>query len=62
MSLIKSHLLLEVVGLGTGLNFVIIFFFGLFEGFLQAFVFTMLSLTYLSIAVAHEEQAQGAST
>lgn len=56
MALIKRNLILELVGLGTGLNFLILFFFGLFEGFLQAFVFTMLSLTYLSIAIAHEEE------
>ena len=62
MNLIKRYVILEIVGLGMGLNFVILFFFGLFEGFLQAFVFTMLSLTYLSIAIAHEEQADGAST
>jgi F0F1-type ATP synthase membrane subunit a len=36
----------------------IIFFFGLFEGFLQAFVFTMLSLTYLSLAVQHESETE----
>lgn len=60
-TLIKRHVLLELVGLATGLNFVIVFFFGLFEGFLQAFVFTMLSLTYLSIAIAHDEQAEGTS-
>ncbi len=60
--LIRSHLILQIVGLGLGLNFVILFFFGLFEGFLQAFVFTMLSLTYLSIAITQEEQGHGAST
>ena len=39
---------LELVGL-LGPNFVIIGFFTLFEGILQAFVFSMLTLTYLSI-------------
>jgi F-type H+-transporting ATPase subunit a len=56
MALIKRSLIFELIGLGLGLNFLILFFFGLFEGFLQAFVFTMLSLTYLSIAIAHEEE------
>jgi F-type H+-transporting ATPase subunit a len=56
MTLIKRNIIFELIGLGSGLNFVIIFFFCLFEGFLQAFVFTMLSLTYLSIAIAHDEQ------
>lgn len=41
----------EVFGILTGANFLVIGFFGLFEGFIQAFVFAMLSLTYLSIAV-----------
>jgi F-type H+-transporting ATPase subunit a len=35
-------------------NTVITIFFTIFEGFLQAFVFTILSLTYLSIAVKNE--------
>lgn len=52
---ISQSVIMQIVGLAIGLNFLIIFFFGLFEGFLQAFVFTMLSLTYLSLAVAHEE-------
>lgn len=60
LDIIKSHALLEVVGL-CGFNFIILFFFVLFEGYLQAFVFTMLSLTYLSIAIAHEEQSHGAA-
>jgi len=53
--IIAGSVLWETLGLFTGLNFVILFFFGLFEGFLQAFVFAMLSLTYLSIAVQTEE-------
>jgi F-type H+-transporting ATPase subunit a len=43
----------QIAGLCTA-NMVMYFFFGLFEGFLQAFVFTMLTITYLSIAVHHE--------
>jgi F0F1-type ATP synthase membrane subunit a len=39
----------------TGINFVIKGFFGVFEGFLQAFVFTMLTITYLSMAVQTDE-------
>ena len=33
----------------TGLNIIVALFFGLFEAFIQAFVFTVLSLTYLSM-------------
>jgi len=53
--IIAGSVIWETLGLFTGLNFVILFFFGLFEGFLQAFVFAMLSLTYLSIAIQTEE-------
>ncbi len=34
---------------------VLMFFFGLFVGTIQAFVFAMLSLTYISVALAQEE-------
>ena len=36
---------------GTAINLIIVLFFGLFEGFIQAFVFSMLALTYLSTAI-----------
>jgi len=53
---IQTSPLLQTIGLFTGLNFLILMFFVMFEGFLQAFVFTMLSATYLSIAVQKEEK------
>jgi len=53
--MIEGSVIWETLGLFSGLNFVILFFFGLFEGLLQAFVFAMLSLTYLSIALQKEE-------
>lgn len=40
---------------GLGLNIIMVGFFILFEGFLQAFVFTMLTMTYLAIALSHED-------
>ena len=45
----------QLFGLASGINLVILVFFGIFEGFLQAFVFSMLSITYISISVSHEE-------
>lgn len=51
-SSISGSIILETLGIGPGL--VITAFFGLFEGFLQAFVFSMLALTYLSIALYGE--------
>ncbi len=60
-SAIQGSIVLETLGIISGLNLVIVLFFALFEGFLQAFVFTMLTLTYLSIAIygeaGHEEIA-----
>jgi len=53
-SSIHGSWLYETIGLVTGINMLIITFFSLFEGLLQAFVFTMLSLTYLSIALSGE--------
>jgi F-type H+-transporting ATPase subunit a len=55
LNAIKGSLLLECIGLISGFNLAILIFFGLFEGCLQAFVFTMLSLTYLSIAIRGQE-------
>jgi len=55
---IQGSVIWETAGLLSGLNFTILFFFGLFEGFLQAFVFAMLSLTYLSIAIQKEESTK----
>ena len=50
---ISGSILLQC--LGIGINMVIMIFFGLFEGLIQAFVFSILSLTYLAMAVQHGE-------
>ena len=42
--------------LGIGINLIIALFFGLFEGFIQAFVFSVLSLTYLAMGVQQEDE------
>lgn len=57
LSAISGSLVLEIVGLPLGL--IITFFFVLFEGMLQAFVFAMLALTYLSIAIVGDEPPTG---
>lgn len=58
MAIYKSFLslswLLQIVGIVSGLNLIVLVFFGVFEGMIQAFVFSMLSLTYLSIAIQTE--------
>jgi len=53
MSAIQGSILFETAGL-LGLNWIMVGFFILFEGFLQAFVFAMLSFSYLSIAIHGE--------
>lgn len=51
---IRGNVVFEFIGLITGLNIALTLFFVLFEGFLQAFVFAMLALTYLSLALEGE--------
>lgn len=58
---LSESIITQVLGLGTGMNFVVLGFFTIFEGFIQAFVFAMLSLTYLSIAIAAEETPEVAT-
>lgn len=52
---ISGSVLAQLAGILLGINLVVTLFFGLFEGLIQAFVFTILSLTYLSMAIAQEE-------
>lgn len=54
--ILKNSWFLELIGLFSGMNLIMVGFFILFEGFLQAFVFTMLSMTYLAIALSHNEE------
>jgi len=54
-SLLGGRWFTEVFGMMSGLNIIVTLFFTIFEGFIQAFVFSMLSLTYISIAVAPKE-------
>lgn len=49
-----GSILLESLGILSGMNMIIFIFFGIFEGFLQAYVFTMLTLTYLAIGLHGE--------
>lgn len=51
--------LLEAFGSFSGLNVIITLFFIIFEGSIQAFVFAMLSLTYLAAAVNEEPTDEG---
>jgi F-type H+-transporting ATPase subunit a len=53
---IEGSIALEFFNLLSGMYFLLVGFFVLFEGFLQAFVFSILTLTYLSIAIQGEEE------
>lgn len=55
LSFISGGILKELIGIISGINLLILAFFVLFEGFIQAFVFFMLTVTYLSIALQQEE-------
>lgn len=49
-SLVSSSWLTQLLGLIIPVNIIILGFFGIFEGIIQAFVFTILTTTYLSLA------------
>lgn len=59
--LMNSNVFLQILGLASGLNLGISLIFGICEGFIQAFVFSVLTLTYLSLEIAHEEEEGDAS-
>ncbi|MEX2437779.1 MAG: FoF1 ATP synthase subunit a [Candidatus Babeliales bacterium] len=53
--MITTGAIWEMLGILSGMNIIVILFFGLFEGLIQSFVFAMLSLTYLSMAISTDE-------
>ena len=55
---LASSAIFQVLGLLTGVNLLLQFAFGFFEGTIQAFVFAMLTLTYLSMEIMHEEEPE----
>ena len=56
-SFIHSTWYFQIFGLVSGINLIILGFFGVFEGVIQAFVFTILTTTYLSLATTtHAEE------
>lgn len=54
LTAIRGNFTFETIGIVSGLNLLLTGFFVIFEGFLQAFVFATLSLTYLSLATQGE--------
>lgn len=53
---LSGSILFQIIGLLSGVNLLIAVFFILFEGFLQAFVFSILSLTNTIMAIKTEEK------
>lgn len=56
--MISGSAILQTFALMSGLNLLMVFVFGLFEGLIQAFVFSMLTLTYLSIEIVADDVDQ----
>jgi F-type H+-transporting ATPase subunit a len=54
LGFIGKSWILEAGSWGTGINFVLTSYFTIFEGLLQALVFTVLSLTYLAVAIQQD--------
>ncbi len=52
----SRSLIFQLLGLFSGINLLLSGFFILFEGFLQAFVFSILTITNISMATALEQQ------
>lgn len=59
--LVASSIFLQTFALITGANIAMLFVFGIFEGIIQAFVFAMLTLTYLSMEIVHESESEDES-
>lgn len=57
-----NSIVLNTIGTVTGFNLLLLAFFVLFEGLLQAFVFSILSLTNLAMAVKIEEENHNLDT
>ncbi len=52
----------QTLALVTGVNLTVALFFGLFEAFIQAFVFATLSLTYISMVLQSGDEQSHASS
>lgn len=59
---VSSSVFLETFALMSGMNLAMLFVFGMFEGVIQAFVFAMLTLTYLSMELVHESEEEESET
>lgn len=51
---IERSVFYQILGMASGLNLLLVFFFGICESFLQAFVFSMLALAHLGLCIQGE--------
>jgi F-type H+-transporting ATPase subunit a len=56
--LVSSSIYTQIAGLFLGLNLLLQAVFCIFDGTIQAFVFSMLTLTYLSMEIAPQEETE----
>lgn len=54
-SMLSGSIIFQTIGLLSGTNVAMLLIFGILEGLIQAFVFAMLTLTYLSMQILPEE-------
>jgi F-type H+-transporting ATPase subunit a len=57
-SALSGSVIAQTFGLVSGANFAMLLIFGIAEGLIQAFVFTMLTLTYLSMEITPEDEEE----
>lgn len=55
LNMVGGNLVRELLAVVFGVNITVMLFFVFFEGLIQAFVFAMLSLTYLALAIKKED-------
>ncbi|MBP9764828.1 F0F1 ATP synthase subunit A [Candidatus Babeliales bacterium] len=53
---LSGSVIAQTVGIISGANIIMLLLFGIFEGLIQAFVFTMLTMTYLSMELTSEDE------
>ena len=57
-NILSGSIVAQTIGLISGANIIMLLLFGIFEGLIQAFVFTMLTMTYLSMEITPEDETQ----
>jgi F-type H+-transporting ATPase subunit a len=56
-SMVSGSVVYQTIAVLTGINLIIMGFFGIFEGLVQALVFAVLTVTYLALGLGANEEA-----